>query len=221
METKLNEIHQYLIEKGSHEEELKNMDTQSVYLSMEIMEYAHRNQKRENGEDYANHPWRCSKNYRNLVGIGPEEHFCIDSDLMWKNGIPFQGVQELCYLHDVLEDSELTFDDVQNIFFECGFEGYFNLYIAAPLKNITHIKTMDYLSYILICMEHPTSALVKMLDMQDNINIFSLASFEKEKFVRSSNYLAYMYLINDKFHFIENIQKYLKEFRNTIKMKQD
>ncbi len=57
--SKLKEIHNYLISLGKSEEELKELDKYSVYLSMEIMEYAHRGQTRDNGEDYANHPSRC------------------------------------------------------------------------------------------------------------------------------------------------------------------
>src|SRR5574344_956739 len=97
----LNEIHEYLISKGAKEEDLKKMDGCSVYLSMEIMEYAHRNQKRENGEEYANHPSRCMQEYRELVGIVPDDPFCIDKDLMYEFEIPYDGVQEVCLLHDV------------------------------------------------------------------------------------------------------------------------
>ena len=43
MNDKLKMIHDYLIEKGVKEEELLKSDTSSVYLAMEIMEYAHRN----------------------------------------------------------------------------------------------------------------------------------------------------------------------------------
>lgn len=209
---RLNEIHEYLISKGAKEEDLKKMDGCSVYLSMEIMEYAHRNQKRENGEEYANHPSRCMQEYRELVGIVPDDPFCIDKDLMYEFEIPYDGVQEVCLLHDVIEDSDFTIEEVEGIFDECSLENYFNLYIKQPLVNVTHIKSMDYLSYIKICMEHPVSAIVKMMDLQDNLHVLSLVEFNEKNYERASRYLQYLYLINVKYRFIENAKRYKCSF---------
>ena len=80
MNKKLIKIHEYLIDKGADEETLLQWDSSSVYLTMEIMEYAHRNQKRENGEDYAEHPSRVLENYRKLVGIKPDMHKSVKFD---------------------------------------------------------------------------------------------------------------------------------------------
>ena len=80
MNKKLMKIHEYLIDKGADEETLLEWDSSSVYLAMEIMEYAHRNQKRENGEDYAEHPSRVLENYRKLVGIKPDMHKSVKFD---------------------------------------------------------------------------------------------------------------------------------------------
>lgn len=209
---RLNEIHEYLISKGAKEEDLKKMDGCSVYLSMEIMEYAHRNQKRENGEEYANHPSRCMQEYRELVGIVPDDPFCIDKDLMYEFEMPYDGVQEVCLLHDVIEDSDFTIEEVEGIFDECSLENYFNLYIKQPLVNVTHIKSMDYLSYIKICMEHPVSAIVKMMDLQDNLHVLSLVEFNEKNYERASRYLQYLYLINVKYRFIENAKRYKCSF---------
>lgn len=209
---RLNEIHEYLISKGAKEEDLKKMDGCSVYLSMEIMEYAHRNQKRENGEEYANHPSRCMQEYRELVGIVPDDPFCIDKDLMYEFEIPYDGVQEVCLLHDVIEDSDFTIEEVEGIFDECSLENYFNLYIKQPLVNVTHIKSMDYLSYIKICMEHSVSAIVKMMDLQDNLHVLSLVEFNEKNYERASRYLQYLYLINVKYRFIENAKRYKCSF---------
>lgn len=212
MQTRLKEIHEYLIKVGCEEQDLLNMDTQSVYLATEIALYAHRDQKRVNGEDYANHPLNCMESYRKFVGITPDDYFCIDVDLMCKYGIPYEGVQELCLLHDVIEDSDLTFDEVRDIFIECGFKTHFDLYIALPLNKITHDKSQSYDEYIKICMEHPTSSLVKLIDMQDNLNVLTLTNFNEENYQRANKYLQFIYLINSKYHFIENNQIYLSEF---------
>jgi len=215
MTSKLQDIHNYLADRGADPNNFYQLDHQSVYLCMEIMEYAHRNQYRENGEEYANHPTRVNDLYRNFVGIIPNDYFCIDEDLLIKYGIPFKGAQEVALLHDVLEDSDLTMDDLIPIFNECGLKDYFDMYIKDPLINITHRKGIDdYPAYIEICMKHPTSALIKMMDMQDNLNMFDLVKFTPAAYKRSAGYLKYMYDINKKFNFIENIQKYKKEFNS-------
>ena len=50
MNKNLEKIRDYLIERGVDEKSVNGGMTSSVYLAMEIMEYAHRNQKRENPE---------------------------------------------------------------------------------------------------------------------------------------------------------------------------
>ena len=203
--------------KGVSEKELLQSDTSSVYLAMEIMEYAHRNQKRENGEDYANHPARVLNYYRDLVGIKPNDFFCIDEDLMFHYQIPYSGVQELCLLHDVIEDTDFTIDDIRNIYVECGFERYFDIYIKDALIAITHDKSMNYEEYINTCLKNPISALVKMLDLQDNLFVLDLVDFTEEKYKRSQRYLSYIHLINNTYHFLENTYSYKKAFKEENK----
>lgn len=60
-------------------------------------------------------------------------------------------------------------------------------------------------------MEHPTSALAKMIDLNDNLNILSLISLDDKKFTRCVNYLTYIKIINDEFSFLEKINAYKKE----------
>ena len=213
MNKTLKKIHDYLISKGAKEEDLLQADTQSVYLSMEICEYAHRNQKRVNGEDYAEHPARCLKRYRKMVGITPDDPFCIDKDLMMEYGIPFDGVQEVCLLHDVVEDSDLTLEDLQEIFYDLGYQTYFDLYIKDPLRRLTHQRHTPYRDYIEIVSLNPISALVKMMDLQDNLQILDLTTLDRRSYMRAKRYLRYLYLLNDLHHFVENIQTYREKFK--------
>ncbi len=211
MNKTLKRIHEYLLEKGVKEKSITESDRSSVYLAMEIMEYAHRNQKRENSEDYANHPARVLDNYRNLVGIDPDNFFCMDEDLMCKHRVPYKGVQELCLLHDVVEDTELTFDDVRSIYVECGFEKFFDMYIGDALKRITHNKAVTYGDYIKICLDNPVSAIVKMMDLQDNLRVIDLVKLDAANVNRAREYLFFIYIINDVYHFLENVREYKKE----------
>ena len=211
--SRLKEIHEYLKSRGSSEENLKLYDQHSVYLATEIMEYAHRGQKRENGEEYANHPTRCLQNYRDLVGIVPDDLFCIDKDLLYRNGIPFDGVQEVCLLHDVVEDADFTIDEIEEIFDECGLGDYFRLYMKTAMTYITHDKTMDYEVYVgKICTLDPVASICKMMDLQDNLYVLSLQKFDEKNYNRAQRYLQCMYLLNEKYRFIENAQTYREEF---------
>lgn len=213
MNKNLEKIRDYLIERGVGEKTIVGGMTSSVYLAMEIMEYAHRNQKRENGEDYANHPARCLTTYRELIGIGPDGDRVMDKDLLYHNNVPFDGVQEVCLLHDVVEDTEFTLDDVREIYVECGFEKYFDMYIKDALERITHNKTVDYGDYIKICLKNPISALVKLIDMEDNLRILDLIKYDEERYHRAQGYLFWTFIINDAYHFVENIENYKKQLK--------
>ena len=59
MNKNLEAIHKYLLNKNVNKETIQYFDTHSVYLAIEIADYAHRDQKRANGEGYFNHPYRC------------------------------------------------------------------------------------------------------------------------------------------------------------------
>lgn len=212
MNKDLEKIHAYLLSVGVSKERIDQSDRSTVYLAMEIMEYAHRNQRRENGEEYANHPGRVLENYRNLVGILPDDCFCIDKDLMEKYGIPYAGVQEVCLLHDVIEDTEFTMGDVEGIYKECGFGSFFELWIKDALKCITHDKSQSQGEYITICLRNRISAMAKMMDLQDNLRVIDLVSFEMKKQERAVSYLSSIAIINYQYHFLENVKAYKEEF---------
>lgn len=217
MNKKLIEIHEYLLKIWKDEKRIEKLDRSSVGLAMEIAVYAHRNQKRENQEDYINHPLRVLDNYRLFAGLIPGSYFSIDTDLMFKHKIPYDGVQEVCLLHDVVEDTDFTIEDIKEIYSEYELKNFFEMYIEIPLKNITHDKTMNYLEYIGICLNNPTSALVKMMDLQDNLRVVDLIKLTEKELNRATNYLKYIYIINSVYNFLENAKKYRDEFQENDK----
>ena len=214
----LKKIHEYQLANGAKEEELSSMDSHSVYLAMGIADYAHRSQRRENGEPYMAHPLRCLERYRRMVGIVEGDPFCIDGDLMAKHHVPFEGVQEVCLLHDVIEDTEVTPEDIKGIFYDLGFKTYFDLYIDRPLRLITHDKEVPYDNYIALVLENPIASIVKMMDLQDNLIVLDLVALNDYAYKRALGYLQYLYLINSKYQFIENIQSYLSEYRESSQL---
>ncbi len=149
-------------------------------------------------------------NYRDLVGIVSDDYNCIDKDLMYEYGIPYDGVQEVCLLHDVTRNSDFTIDDIEEIFNEYDLGLYFRLYIKEALNNISH-NDEDYLLYMMLCMNNPISAICKMMNLQDNIYVTLLTKFDEKDYKRLQEYLMYMFIINQRYHFIENTQKYKEE----------
>ncbi|MBR4420722.1 MAG: hypothetical protein IKT32_07545 [Clostridia bacterium] len=221
--SKLNEkMKEFYAEKGFSESEYNKFLTSSVNISLIISSYAHREQYRENGKNYSIHPYSCLNLYRDFVGIEENSYDCVDLDLMYKYNIPFEGVQEVALLHDVLEDTEVTLDEIEELFKELGLATYFEVYIKQGLILITHDKSESYEIYIDRMLVNPIASICKMVDLIDNMNMFGLAKLEDKELDRTIKYAKYFRQINDKWHFIENMMLYKKErfnldFLNKIK----
>ena len=167
-----------------------------------ISELAHAGQYRDNGHCYFNHPHRCATMFYNLVSLNNN----VNGEIIGKHDIPY-GVLEVAYLHDVVEDTELTHKDIKDIFSEIGLLELFNRSIDVPLKLITHNKSEDYDTYIEKVMEHPVSSLVKMLDLTDNMNLFGLSELGDFELERVKRYADYFKRINDKWNFLETLKE--------------
>lgn len=205
----LDKIHNYLKEIGCDEKQVNYFDSSSVYIAMEIALFAHRDQTRTNGEKYFAHPNRVLQMYRNFVGIVENDYFCVNIDLLvGQCDIPYDGVQEVCLLHDVIEDTPITISQIEEIYNLLGLERYFRLYIKQALLLITHNKKEDYLTYISKLLINPIASLVKFMDLSDNLNPSTLNELNELEYDRLKRYVDYVKMINDKWHFLENREKY-------------
>ena len=201
-ETAINYFH---VPKEKLEEDLKS----TVGIAYYIARVAHDGVERENGTPYMCHPLRMYERFGRLLCIN-DENFDID-DCMLLYKIPFYGVQEVCLLHDVIEDWMAKIEDIEEMYEDLGYKDYFGMYIKEPLQYITHDKSVDYETYIDIVLKNPTSALVKLLDLNDNIDIFGLGTYGDKEDERMHRYTKYRKMINDKYHFVERIASYRKE----------
>lgn len=209
MNNNLEKIHNYLINEGVKKEDLEKYDADTKLLAQEIMEYAHRNQRRENGEGYSLHPYRCAENYKRLLGrLNPNEKVQIEKGYLHDLRIPYEGVEEVCYLHDVVEDTEFKLKDIEEIYTDCGFKQYFDTFIKEPLKLITHDKAMKYDDYIDLVLTDRTASLVKLFDLQDNLFVLDLIDYDLKSYHRANNYLYYTFLINEKYKFLQRFIQY-------------
>ena len=173
----------------------------TVDIARVIATFAHSGQFRENGERYFEHPSRCAHKVYELLFPDEQEqgYIVVEDDLLRR------GLIELAYLHDVVEDTELTHQNIESIFSSYGYGEFFKKYIDKPLKLITHNKKDSYDVYIEKVLTNPTASFVKMVDLMDNLNLFGLKKLGDKEYERAQRYLSYYKKINDNYRFIETI----------------
>lgn len=127
-----------------------------------IAQIAHFGQKDKAGEDYIHHPERVA-------------------DFL-------DGTEEIvALLHDVVEDSDYTLDDLAG-------EGFSKAALAA-INAITRREGEDYEAYIRRAGRNKTARAVKMADLIDNMDLTRLPELTDDDWQRVKKYhKAYKYL---------------------------
>ena len=90
-------------------------------------------------------------------------------------------------LHDVVEDTDITFEDLQK-------EG-FTEEIMDSLKLLTHNLDVPYMEYVKLIKTNPTARLVKLVDLKHNSDLTRLDVIDEYAVKRSEKYkeaLAYL-----------------------------
>ena len=195
------------------DDEINEMEKTTDGVALLIALYAHRDQRRVNGMRYIAHPDNIYDNYRLFIKTFATSGIIL-KEALHNAEVPCEGCQEVCFLHDVLEDTHITMEDIENIFTEYNYGDYFNKYVKEPLDLITHKKGESYDDYLERVLSHPTSALVKMLDFYDNLNPATLDHFDREIAGRMERYLKGIFIIELRYHFIEKCQRYRNYIKN-------
>lgn len=111
---------------------------------------AHKNQRRKNAtkDPYINHPIRVAKFIQEIGGIGNYE------------------VLASAYLHDVVEDTNITLDDIENIF------GEEIRNIVDEVSNNTSLSSLEQKQAQVETASHKSyeAKLVKLGDLYDNLS---------------------------------------------------
>ncbi len=170
---------------------------------------AHKKQKRRNGESYVNHPLRLRNRYISLLKPYNE----ADMEMVDLLNIPTAGVMDVCLLHDVIEDTDVTMEEIKKKYEEIGELKYFEECVEEPLRLLTHIKTEPYDVYIDKLIKNPVASLVKMFDLEDNLNLFGLDEITPEDIDRSKRYIEYFKRIDDVHHFLDKFANYRERFK--------
>jgi len=138
--------------------------------------FVHFGQKRQDGEDYINHPKRLVLSYIRIITNSP--------NLMWEDidykllNLSGEQINIICanWLHDCIEDSTSS-DIIAHLIEETfGGEVYELVYI------LTHVKDKEsYIEYITKVFQHPAAWQIKWLDMIDNTS-YPIPDKQKTKY---------------------------------------
>ncbi|TWT29535.1 HD domain-containing protein [Blastopirellula retiformator] len=117
--------------------------------AVEIAATAHAGVKDKQGQPYLLHPLRVMQ------------------------GVEGETAQIVAALHDVVEDTPITFEDL-------ALEG-FSEEVLAALRLVTHDDGQSYADYVIACKANPIARQVKHSDLRDNANLSRLL-LRPEKF---------------------------------------
>lgn len=106
-------------------------------LALRFIAEKHKGLKRYNGNPFIIHPIRVSQE---VVG---------------------ETAKVIALLHDVIEDTDTTLDELKELF---GEE------VSSVVEVLTHRKGESYQDYILRVRENPVAIAVKIADISDNLS---------------------------------------------------
>lgn len=138
------------------------MYAQKAYM---LAKQAHLGQKDKGGNDYIEHPKAVAA--------------MMDTDLE----------KAVAYLHDVVEDTNISFDDLR----EYGFSNQ----IVEAVKALTRQKSESYDVYIDRVIQNSIAKKVKLADMKHNSDITRIKDPSEKDYARCQKYLEKIqYLLN-------------------------
>lgn len=111
----------------------------NLQRAIEIAVAAHAKQTDKQGQPYVTHPLRLM------------------------NAVETDAARIVAVLHDVVEDTDVTFDSL-------AAAGFDNVVLAA-LKLLTHDKSVPYANYVTAIKSNATATSVKLADLRDNTRL--------------------------------------------------
>jgi (p)ppGpp synthase/HD superfamily hydrolase len=124
--------------------------------AIEIALRAHAGQKGKDGSPYILHPLRV------MTRMGTDEE------------------RMAAVLHDVVEDSEVTFEDLR----KAGFPEE----VLTTVKLLTHEEGVSYEDYVQRLKPHSMARRIKLADLEDNSDIRRLSGIEERDIERLRKY---------------------------------
>lgn len=128
----------------------------SLEVAVGIAAKAHRTQRRRGGDPYLLHPLRVMMKQES------------------------EDARIVAVLHDVVEDSEITWADLE----DAGFQPC----VIEALKLLTHEENRSYEEYVALLAPNELARRVKIADLEDNLDLRELPELTERDLVRVGKY---------------------------------
>ncbi len=159
----------------SLKQNLKRGDKPLLRHAFELAAEAHKNTRRKSGEPYILHPLAVARIAVEEIGLGVTSAICA-------------------LLHDTVEDTELTLDDITrefNVKVSKIIDGLTKISNVIDLKSDTTIQAENFRKILLTLAEDPRVILIKLADRLHNMR--TLESMNREKQLKISSETTYIY----------------------------
>ncbi len=133
--------------------------------AMQLCFAAHKEQTDKSGMPYVFHPFHLAEQM-------PDEYTTITA-----------------LLHDVVEDTEYTLLDLENMGFPKA--------VVDAIALMTHDKGVPYMEYVAKIKENPIARTVKLADLQHNSDITRLDVVDKKELQRVEKYQKALQLLKE------------------------
>ena len=139
--------------------------TPETKKAMKLCFAAHKEQKDKSGLPYVFHPFHLAEQMSN------------------------ENTTVVALLHDVVEDSDYTFADLQ----ELGFSET----VLAALRLLTHDESVPYMDYVAAIKKNPVARAVKLADLRHNSDLSRMDEVTEKTLARREKYLAAIRLLEE------------------------
>lgn len=139
--------------------------TENTKKALKLCFEAHKEQEDKSGMPYVFHPFHLAEQ------MGDENTTVV------------------ALLHDVVEDTDNTLDDLR----ELGFGEN----VLEALKLLTHDDGVDYMEYVQAIKGNPIAKEVKLADLRHNSDISRLDTVDEKALTRREKYLQALALLED------------------------
>ncbi len=154
---------------------IKKGDKDMLRRAFEIAADAHKDMRRKSGEPYILHPLAVARIVVEEIGLGVTSAICA-------------------LLHDVVEDTEITLEDITIEFgakYAKVIDGLTKISNVVDLKADTTIQAENFRKILLTLAEDPRVILIKLADRLHNMR--TMDSMSKEKQLKISSETTYIY----------------------------
>ena len=140
--------------------------------------------------------------YTNMTKKALKLCFDVHKEQVDKSGLPYvfhpfhlaeqmdtEETTVVALLHDVVEDSELTLDDLRQM-------GFGDAVIAA-LALLTHDPAVEYMDYVRAIKDNPIARAVKLADLRHNSDLTRLDTVDDKAKARAQKYAQAIALLKE------------------------